>query len=164
MAVKTWRRWAAGMYLWPWLGTTGIAEQLHVGKLDLLQGVGGPCCRGGIWAGLLRIGDGLVVDLYWRGGDGVDLLGQGSGEGVGHHVIHPADVQDVTGELGHLAEVPALSGGPGLHRLGQDMCEGLVVHVEGEFPPLQHEPEVPYAQHAGQELPVVSRVPPLGAV
>ena len=49
---------------------------------------------------------------------------------------------DITCEFGHVAEVVALARRPSFCRLGEGKGERLVVHVEGELPPLQHEAEV----------------------
>ncbi len=67
-------RWDVGARL----GAAGVTEQLYLCKLHLLEGAGGGGGNVGVWAGLLGLSDGPVVDLHWCGGDGVDLLGQGA--------------------------------------------------------------------------------------
>ncbi len=137
-------------YQRPRVGSAGVAEELGPSEFDLLQR--GACVSGrcGLFACLLGLGDGGVVYLDRCGGDGVDLPHRGAGEGVGHHIVHSTDVSDVAGELGQVAEVSALPGRPRLHCLGQGVGQRLVVGVEGEWPPFQHEPEVPDSQYAGE--------------
>jgi hypothetical protein len=142
-------------YQGPGVWSAGVAEELVPSELDLLEGhardAGGHC----LWARALGLGDGFVVDLHWCGGDGVDLPRWRAREGVGHDVVHSADVPDVAGEFCQVAEVSALPGCPWLHRIGKGVGQRLVVGVQGELPALQHESEVPDPQHPGQKLPVV---------
>ncbi len=67
----------------------------------------------------LRGGNCRKVELRSRVGHGVDLAWGWPEEGFCHYVVCPADVPDVAGKFGHVAEVPALAGGPGLRRLGE---------------------------------------------
>ncbi len=83
---------------------------------------------------------------------------------VGHHVVLPRDVPDVPCEFRHVAEVAALTGGPRLRRLGEGERERLVVRVQREPPPLQHEAEVPDALYAGQQHPIVGGIADLCCV
>jgi len=71
-------------------------------------------------------------------------------QGVCYHIVLPGDVTDITCEFGHVTEVATLAGLPRLCRLGEGEGERLVVCVEDETSPLQHEAEVVDPQHAGQ--------------
>ena len=135
-------------YEWPGVGSACVAEEVGPPKLDQLEGgaYSAGCC--GVRVHSLGYGDGCVINLHGSGGDNVDLPCQRVGECVRHRVVHAADVPDV-------AEMSALPGCPGLHRLGKGVGQRLVVGVEGELPALQHEPKVPDPQHAGQKLPVI---------
>ena len=58
------------------------------------------------------------------------LLGiacSGPGEGVGHHVVHIRDVDDVAGVLSYVAELSLLAGCPGVGEAAQGKGEGTVV-------------------------------------
>ena len=77
---------------------------------------------------------------------GDDLLGStcwGAGEGVGHHVVQARDVQDVSGALRDVAELPLLTWCPGIREAAQSEGEGTVVRSELERAALHLEPEVP---------------------
>ena len=95
------------------------------------------------------------------------LLGStcwGPGEGVSHHVIHTRDVDDVTGVLSNVAELPLLTGCPGIGEAAKSKGEWPVVSPQLEGAALHLEPEVPNGAEGGQELPVKSDVVDLGAV
>ncbi len=81
----------------PGVGSAGVADQLHISKLHMLQGscVAAGCGDVCVWAGPLGLNDGGIVHLGWAGCNGIDLPWWQSGEGVCHNVVHTANVPDV---------------------------------------------------------------------
>ncbi len=69
---------------------------------------------------------------------------------------------NVRGILHHLSKLAALPGHPGVGSAVDGGGERLVVHVDGESPALQHEPEVADSQEARQKLAVEGQVLDLG--
>ncbi len=61
------------------LRAAGVAEQLYVAELDLVQGGGGIGGCGDVQAVSLGSRDGLVVNLYRCRSDGVNMFGGGAG-------------------------------------------------------------------------------------
>jgi len=118
------------------------------------------------WAVSLGLGDGDIVQHLGHGCYGSNCLRclQRALEGVRHQVVLFGNVPEIPCELGHITEVATLECCPRLHRLGEGKGERLVVRVEGETAPLQHETEVADSQYAGQQFPVVGRVTDLGGV
>ena len=107
-------------------GAAGVAEELHIPKLNHLQGFAALLGRIGVWAGLLGIGNCCVVHLGWAGGNRVDLPWWRSREGVRHHVVthhfhHPSQL---CGRAGHIINIiiigvePPHTGGLGSARRG----------------------------------------------
>ena len=80
------------------------------------------------------------------------------------NIVHTRDVQDVTGVLGNVAELPLLSWCPGMREAAQSKGEGAVVSPELECASLHLKPEVPDGNEGGQELPVEGAVGDLSAV
>jgi hypothetical protein len=65
-------------------GGTGVAEELYLPQLNLLQSGGVAAGFGGVWAGMLGLGDGCIVDLDWACGNSIDIPWWLAGEGVCH--------------------------------------------------------------------------------
>ena len=86
------------------------------------------------------------------------------GKGVGHHVVHTRDVQDVAGVLGNVDELPLLTWCPRIREAAQSKGEGTVVRPELERAALHPEPEVPDGTEGGQKLPVKSAAVDLSTV
>jgi len=151
---------------WPQVMALVVTQHSQCAERDELQaetGIPG-CLNGG--AVTLGLGDGGVLqhlEADRHGINGGSCL-QHARQCVGHHVVLPSNVPDVTCELRHVAEVAALAGGPRLHRLREGERERLVVRVQRELPPLQNEAEVPDALYKGQQLPVVDKVADLCCV
>ena len=141
----------AQQYHWLRVAALGIAQHANSAEGDVLKGeVVVPGCLDG-WAVVLGLGDGGVVQRLPGGRHGSNrcfcLLR--ARQGVCHHVVLTGNVPDVTCEFGHLAEVAALARRPRLRHLGEGVGEWLVVRVEREPPPFQHEAEVADPLHAG---------------
>jgi hypothetical protein len=81
---------------------------------------------------------------------------------IRHYVARPCYVANVRGILRHVRQLAALLGRPGVGSAVDDGGERLVVHVVGESPALQHEPDVADSQEARQKLAVEGRVLDLG--
>ena len=88
----------------------------------------------------------------------------GPGEGVGHHVVHTRDVDDVAGVLSNVAKLSLLPRCPGIREAAQGEGEWAVVRPELERAALNLKPEVPDGAEGGQKLPVEGAVVDLGAV
>ncbi len=106
----------AQRYHWPRVAALGVAQYSHRAERDELEAEAGvPGCLDGR-AVALGLGDGGVVQRLGggrHGGDGRSCL-RWARQCVGHHVVLPGDVPDVSCELRHVAEVAALAGGPRL--------------------------------------------------
>jgi hypothetical protein len=119
----------AQRYHWPRVAALGITQHSYCAEGDELEaeaGVSG-CLDGRAVA--LGLGDGGLVQRLGGGrhcGDGCSCLWRAR-QCVGHHVVLPGNVPDVTCELRHVAEVAALAG----------EGEWLVVCVQREPPPLR---------------------------
>ena len=88
----------------------------------------------------------------------------GPGEGVGHHVVHTREVDDVAGVLSYVAELSLLAWCPGVGEAAQSEGEGPVVRPQLKGAAFYLESEMPDSAEGGQELPVESAVVDLGAV